>query len=234
MQLERFSLTPAIINRILTVAMSRGANFADLYCEYSRYEGLGLEEGILKSASASIECGAGVRVVEGEKTGYAYTEVMEESHFQRAARTAAAIAHQGGDQKAVQVAPFGIGAFYPVPDPVIDEPMPRKIDLIYLADKTARAHHSDVKQVSVYLGTAHKLILMADSRGRLVQDIQPMIRFTVSVVVERGGERQTAMAGDGGRLGASFLTRELAIELSIKAVDEALLLLDARPAPSGI
>ncbi len=234
MNLDRFRLTPSRIERVLQAAMSRGGDYADLFCEYSRFEGLGLEEGILKSAVSNIECGAGVRVVIGEKSGYAYTELLEESHLLSAAKTAAAIAQDHGSQHSFSVGAHAIGNYYPVPNPMIDESMDEKIQFVYLADRSARAHSTAIKQVSVYMGTAQRLILMADSRGRLVEDVQPMLRFTVSVVVEKNGERQNAMAGDGGRLGADFLTSSRVEMLAKKAVDEALVLLEAKPAPAGM
>src|SRR4051794_5681004 len=77
---------------LLALALERGGDFADLYFEHHRTSSLLLEEGIIRTASAGVTCGLGVRVVAGERTGYAYTDALSPEAMARAARTAAHIA----------------------------------------------------------------------------------------------------------------------------------------------
>src|SRR5215470_3545021 len=80
------------MERLLSLALGRGGGFADLYFEHETTSSLFLEEGIIRSASAGVSCGLGVRVVSGERTGYAYTDDLSWPAMGRAAETAAHIA----------------------------------------------------------------------------------------------------------------------------------------------
>src|SRR5438046_6096425 len=80
------------MERLLSLALERGGEFADLYFEHHRTSALLLEEGIIRTASAGVTCGLGVRVVAGERTGYAYTDDLSPDAMARAACTAAHIA----------------------------------------------------------------------------------------------------------------------------------------------
>src|SRR3954451_10671188 len=87
---------------LLALALERGGAFADLYFEHHRTSSLLLEEGIIRTASAGVTCGLGVRVVSGERTGYAYTDDLSPEAMTRAARTAA---HIAADTRAVPPQP---------------------------------------------------------------------------------------------------------------------------------
>lgn len=232
--LDTFQLTPALLQRVLGRAMAKGGDFADVFCEYARDNSLVMEEGILKTALSNVEKGVGVRVVKGEKTGYAYTERLDETHLTKIADTAAAIADGNRELEAYHLQPREIANHYPVPDLATDIPLDEKIGWIVKADKLARQMSEKVVKVSVTLADSHRLLVMADSEGRLLSDTQPMLRFNVSVIAEADGERQNARYGGGGRVGFSFLTDESLHEMVKQAVDEALQLLEAKPAPAGM
>src|SRR5687767_14450538 len=84
-----------ICRKLLTVAMSRGGEYADLFFEYRAGGGLTFEEGITRSASRGVSMGLGVRVQRGDATGYAHVEDLSWEAMQRAAETAARIASSG-------------------------------------------------------------------------------------------------------------------------------------------
>src|SRR6266436_617863 len=89
---HKFGITPNDLERYLAEALSAGGDFADLYFEYSTTTSITLDESMVKSASQGISAGCGVRVLSGERTGYAYTDDLSPSKILRAARTAALIA----------------------------------------------------------------------------------------------------------------------------------------------
>src|SRR5262245_51162093 len=82
--------------KLLAVALTHGADYADLFFEYRAAGGLVFDEGILKSASRGVSMGLGVRAQQGDATGYAYTEKLDWDAMKRAAQTAASIASGGG------------------------------------------------------------------------------------------------------------------------------------------
>jgi len=234
MSLERFNLTPELIEKVIAKAMSRGGDFADLFAEYSRDNTLVMEEGILKTAGHSIQRGIGVRVIKGEKTGYAYTENLEPEQLMKIADTAASIADDKGHPESVHVKPRTTGDFYTVNDPTTDVALDQKIAWIEKIDRYARGVSEYVSKVNISFSDSQTILVMADSRGRLIEDVQPMLLLAVSVVAEKDGVREQARSGGGGRLGFSFLTEERVKEWAETAAEEAVLLLDARQAPAGM
>src|SRR5262245_2429139 len=80
------------MERLLSLALARGGDFADLYFEHHRTSSLSMEEGIIRTANVGVTCGLGVRVISGEKTGYAYTDDLSWTAMAHAAETAAHIA----------------------------------------------------------------------------------------------------------------------------------------------
>ena len=127
-----------------------------------------------------------------------------------------------------------IGNHYPVSDPSTDIDLGRKIEWINQANAHARSLSEKVTKVSVSMVDALKTLVMIDSRGRLITDKQPMLRFHVGVIAEDNGEKQQGRKGGGGRVGFSFLTQEVINNYAREAVDEALLLLAAQQAPAGM
>src|SRR5580700_5709481 len=89
---ERYGLTEHDLERYLSAALSAGGEYADLYFEYLSSTSLTVDESMVKSASQGISAGCGVRVVVGERTGYAYTDDLSSERILHAARTAALIA----------------------------------------------------------------------------------------------------------------------------------------------
>ena len=78
---ERFGLTDGDLERYLAAALSAGGEYADLYFEYLSSTSLLVDESMVKSASQGISAGCGVRVVSGERTGYAYTDDLSRERF---------------------------------------------------------------------------------------------------------------------------------------------------------
>ena len=89
---EKFGITERLLERCLGEALSAGGDYADLYFEYLSSTSLMVDESMVKSASQGISAGCGVRVISGERTGYAYTDDLSSDRLLRAARTAALIA----------------------------------------------------------------------------------------------------------------------------------------------
>ena len=89
---ENYGLSEHDLERYLGAALSAGGDYADLYFEYLSSTSLIMDESMVKSASQGISAGCGVRVISGERTGYAYTDDLSSERILHAARTAALIA----------------------------------------------------------------------------------------------------------------------------------------------
>src|SRR3954468_17836314 len=128
-----------ICERLLSVALARGGEYADLFFEYRAGGGLVFDEGILKSASRGVSMGLGVRVQRGDATGYAYVEDLSWEAMKRAAETASQIATAGGGMPPVKLRDVAPPARYKLPLPSTDTPGEPKKSLLEGASKAAHA-----------------------------------------------------------------------------------------------
>ena len=234
---RNFGIDSRDLDKVLATALGKKADYADLYFEYRRNEGISLEEGLVKNCSQSTANGVGVRVVAEAKTGYAFTDDITIENLEIAARTAQYIAHNRANQTPVAVgrpAPESHD-LYPIKTPVTDIALETKISLLYEIDKFARSLDTRVKNVFVSLGSEQKVVLVASSQGLVIGDIQPLTRLNVTCIVEENGNRQVGSFGGGGRVEYGFFVEdEKAYErYTREAVRQAVLNLRAQNAPAG-
>jgi TldD protein len=232
---DRFGLTASDIDKLLATALRRGGDYADLYFEYRIANSINFEERIVKSTSKSVIQGVGVRVVIGDKTGYAYTDEIAFDAISRAAETASHIARSGGMSELVGVnATPNRHNLYDVESPVSSVELARKISLMEGADRVARAHDSRIREVQSSVADEMKYVLIATSDGRLVGDVQPLARFSISCIADDDGNLQVGRAGGGGRVGIDFFEDGETIKgFGIEAARQAIIQLEAIDAPAG-
>ncbi len=220
------------MERLLALALQRGADFADLYFEHQRNSSLALEEGLIKTASASLSCGLGVRVVKGERTGYAHTDDLSPAAMARAAETAAYIADGSRHLPPQPVAPVGVERRYGA-EGLGALSLSARIALLERADRAARAHDPRVDRVSASLSSSVRRVRIANSAGVLVEDVQPLFNIRVSVIAAEGRVRREGVSGGGGRLGPEFFETRSPEHFAGEAARMAVTLLGAREAPAG-
>jgi len=102
-QLPTLELDKTMLDRVIRKALERGGEFADVYVENRVSRDILMEESKFKRASFGISQGAGVRVILGDKTGYAYTDEFTEEKLMRAAEIASYVARGGQASKPVSV-----------------------------------------------------------------------------------------------------------------------------------
>jgi TldD protein len=222
------------VEQALGLVLGSAVDSADLYFQLSRSESWGLEDGIVKEGSASIEQGVGVRALAGEKTGFAYSDEIMMPALEEAARAARAIAVHGGSgavQAWRQVS--GHQLYLPV-DPLLSLADEDKISWLERVDRETRRLDARVVQVMASVHAVHELILIASSDGVLAGDVRPLVRMNVSVIVEHQGRREQGYAGCGGRYTLDELVaNDRPLALGREAVRQALVNLEAVPAPAG-
>ena len=232
--LSPYGLGESDLQTVLDQLMGHSIDYADLYFQLSRHESWMLEDGIVREGHHGIEQGVGVRAVSGEKTGFAYSDEIMLPALTEAADAARAIA-RSGRQGAVQAWQQHAGQRLYVPvDPLSSLDADQKITLLRELDAEARRQDPRVKQVVVSLAGTHEVILVAASDGTLAADVRPLVRMNVSVIAEQGDRREQGSAGGGGRIDYSyFQQQDHALEYAREAVRQALLNLEAVPAPAG-
>lgn len=237
MALDDRARTPADIpvsemEKLLSRALSRGGTFADLYFEHETTSSLLLEEGIIRTGSAGVTCGLGVRVVVGERTGYAYTDDLSWDAMARAAETAAHIASDSRSLPPQPVSPTTFERRYGEQS-IGGLPLAERIALVERADRAARAHDPRVEKVIASLAEETRRIRIANSAGLLVEDVQPLFSMRVSVIASEKGLRREGSAGGGGRLGPEFFDDKPPEYFAREAARMAVTLLGAVEAPAG-
>jgi TldD protein len=221
------------LNKALGSINLRDVDAADLYFQISRNESWTVEDGTLKDACFSLDQGVGVRAVSGEKTGFAYSDELMLPALEQAAGAARAISQQG-QSKAVKVAPGAQSHnLYPAIDPTVSISDEQKKALVSEIDRETRKLDKRIEQVIVNLSSSQDLVLIASIDGTLAADVRPLVRLNVSVIIEHNGQREQGYAGGGARADLNyFLNNDLAMDLAREAVRQAVVLLDAAPAPA--
>jgi TldD protein len=230
----KFNISISDIESLLGVALSRGGDYADLYFEYTTLNSLNLEEQIVKSANRAARQGVGVRVISGEKTGYAYCDEIDAAAIRKAALTAAHIAESKASVGPVGVTPSRPAHdLYPIAQLINDEPLPLKIDLLNRIDRKSRAFDRRIRETQVSLADEFKVVLIATSEGRLIGDVQPLARLRVMCIADDDGNLQSGVSGGGGRVGMDFFTDQLLDQYANEAARQAIVQLEAQDAPAG-
>ncbi len=233
--LDRFALSEHALEETIGGAIARRADYADLYFEFSTTEAFSLEDGIVKKAFKNVSQGAGVRVVAGDKTGYAHTDDVTVDTLHLAARTAQAIADEGGTARSVSIRPSRPSRdLYTLAKPPLEVELDRKIALLNEIDITGRRMDQRIKNVLASLAVEQKIILVVNSAGVFVGDVQPLVRLSVTCIAEEGGKREQGTYGGGGRVELSFLTDDdRYLRFTRTAAENALRNLRAIDAPAG-
>lgn len=213
-------------------------DFADLYFQSSEHESWVLEDGIIKEGSYNIERGVGVRAVNGEKTGFAYSDELSESALDRACKAARTIASDGGKTKVAGLNYNAVKPMYSPDNPLTGLQEQEKIALLRQVDEYIRAQEPRAQQVIVSLTGVYEEVLIAASDGTLATDKRPLVRLNCSILLEDNGRRERGSAGLGGRYAYSLLLENtdgvpIYQQLANEALHMARINLQAIPAPAG-
>jgi TldD protein len=232
---ERFGLTQADVERYLAAALSAGGDYADLYFEYLTTSSVNVDESLIKSASQGISAGCGVRVISGERTGYAYTDDLAPEKILHASRTAALIASGPAKTPVVSLKEHNGRNLYPIAVAPTDSEVAAKVDLVMRADRAARAYDSRIREVRAGYADELRQILVIGSDGSFAYDTQPLARMNVLCIgKDTKGQSSRGSSGGGGRVDLAYFQKEKTPDFfAQEAARQAIIQLDARPAPAG-
>lgn len=232
--LQPAELQIADLQQALGTAMQPGVDYADLYFQRSRSENWLLEEGLIKDGGFHLDQGVGVRACSGEKTGFAYSDILNKTALLNACQAARAVVKSGQQGQLKMPSALTAPVFYQNVDPISAMSATDKLELLRAADTAARAADPRVKRVTVSLAGEVDQVLIMASDGTLAADIRPLIRMNVSVIVEANGRRERGSAGGGRRLDYGyFADNDLPAVYAKEAVRQALVNLEAVDAPAG-
>ncbi len=221
------------LSHVFGQIMTHEIDYADLFFQYSRSEGWSLEDGIVKIGSFNIEQGVGVRAISGEKSAFAYSDDISLAALESAAKATRAIARQGVAGQTGLVPSGQVRPLYSPNDPLSSLSDRQKVALLERLEKLARGLDPRVTQVMASLAGEHDIVLVARNDGMYAADVRPLVRLSVQVIVEQSGRREQGSAGGGGRFDYDYFSDAVLEDYARKAVEQAVLNLDAAPAPAG-
>ncbi len=225
--------------RLLGELAGPGIDAADLYFQSLVSESWILEDGIVKEGSFHLDQGVGVRAQSGEKTGFAYSNAIDETALAAACRAARSIARSGQQGRVQAFSAPQVRHLYAHANPLDVLERSAKVELLKRIDRATRALDPRIQQVTVSLAGVWDQVLIAASDGSLGGDIRPLVRFNVSVIVEQNGRRERGSHGGGGRTDYRFFLEQLnehedrAMGYAREALRQALVNLEAIAAPAG-
>ncbi len=233
--LEGAGLELAALDRALSTAMVRKLDYVDLYLQLTRYETWTVEDGIVKEGAYSVDQGIGVRAISGERTGFAYSDQLDEAALTDAVVAARGIARtQGAGSQRVAARVASHRPLYPSNDPLRSMSDSDKVALLADLDRRVRAMDNRVAQVIASLAGVYEVVLVQATDGTLAADVRPLVRLNVSVIMEKDGRREQGYAGGGGRGDYALLTAgDRPLEIAAEAVRTAAVNMSAVPSPAG-
>ncbi len=231
---DRTGMEPDRVQALVRETLN-GMDDGELFMEYSQSESFSFDDGRLKNASFNTEQGFGLRAVLGEATGYAHASELSEAAIKRAGQTVRNVNY--GQSKVVETLPAQFGTnrhLYKDINPLQEVPFEQKIATLQAIDAYLRARDPRVKQVSASLTGVWQAVNIMRADGRMAGDIRPLVRLNISVVAEENGRMESGSHGAGARTAyAVYLSESNWKQQADKALRQALINLESRPAPAG-
>jgi TldD protein len=231
--INKSDLSHQNIIKYLDDIKNNSVDYADIYFQYSKNEFWSLEDGVVKNGSYSIDQGVGIRSISGEKIAFTYSDDISNAALKSAVKAINSMGSQGK------------GVTYQLPkdnvpsqkyineDPTQSIENNEKIMILEKIDKLAKTLSPLVSKVSASLASSYDIILIQNHFGHLVEDVRPLVRLSVSVIVESKGKREQGSSGGGGRYSLNYFDDEILSKYTKEAVDSALINLEADASPAG-
>ncbi|UCG28229.1 MAG: TldD/PmbA family protein [Bacteroidales bacterium] len=230
---SEFGISDALSRKVLTRALSRGGDFADLFFEHTISNWLNLEDGKVNQAYSNIALGVGIRTVKGDQVGYGFTQELTEEAMLSAASIAATIADSSQTEPAGQFVSLELENYYPLTTLLTSVPLESKLPIIQSTNEKCFSLSPLVEKVNVGFHDQQKRVLVVTSEGQKAEDLLPRNYLYASVVVNKDGKRERAGWNLGGRKEFSFYTKDVVDEVARESVNRALILFDAVQPPAG-
>lgn len=230
--LNTFDCTEERLTGIISDAL-RDADDGELFVEYSQLESLLFDDGRLKSGNFSSDQGFGLRSVAGEAVGYAHAGDLSEAALRRASDAVTAVTRGYSGQYAAAPARTN-RLLYSDENPIGSPSFEEKVLLLQTIDAYLRSKDPKVRQVTASLAAGWQIVNILRADGERLQDIRPLTRLNVSVVVGEGDRQESGSYGIGGRRGfGAFIAEDSWQAGADEALRQALVNLRAIPAPAG-
>lgn len=212
--LNTFGVSQQQLDSLTATALSKGGDYADLYFEYTTFFNLLLKDGVVSSGGFHTDCGVGIRVLKGERTGYAYSENLAMGEMIKAAQAASMIAQTDGTPRTYNSSPDARRDYYRMESNWRDVSADAFLPFLNDLEKAVFARDSRVVKVIARLSNSVADIMMYNSLGELTFDTRPMGSVSVTAVFQQDGKTENKSAARSFRVGAELIGPALAQEIA--------------------
>ncbi|MFA6128548.1 MAG: TldD/PmbA family protein [Bacteroidales bacterium] len=228
------AIDKSVLNKVIAKALEKGGDFADVYIENRVSREIVMQESKFKSGLYGISQGAGVRVISGNKTGYAYTEEITEEKLLKAAEVASFIALNGKMINPVSISDTQRPSFITVQQPLGQIADQKRIDIIKRADQACMDYDKRIKMAMINYYDEVRGRVIANSEGIYLQDELPMMFFIVQTMSDDGKARHMSRERLSKHMGFEMFDTYTPEMVAQRAAREAIAMLDAQDAPAGM
>ncbi len=223
----KFGVDEGLISKIISVGLSRGGDFCDVYFQHKIFDSVSLEDNSVNRAACNVEFGVGIRVLKGDQAGYSFTEQITAEAMKDAAATAAAIADTNSKVSPIQCKLHRTGNHYSDVMPWEAVSIDKKIPVLQKVNEKIFKADPRIIKAQIKFHNETKYILIANSNGRIAFDSQPMATIVASCTAEQNGRREQNYNYFSGRYGMELFNDRLIDELADTAVSRTVTLFDA-------
>ena len=226
-------LEKKLTEEILGVALSTGADFAEVYCELTRNGGIRLLDGKIDSISDNTVSGVGIRAFLGTRTVYGSTSDISREGLLRCAASVAAAMGDGKEERSIKLTERIFPNIHPVKIVPSAADMKFKTDLLREGCTAAKEYDEKIVQVIGNLITVDHTIQIANSDGLFTSDRHIRTRMAIAVTASDGHENQTGFSGPGRGMGLEVFDLFPPREIGKEAARIAMVNLSAGYCPAG-
>lgn len=226
--MEHFGVSDSDIRKTLVAALEKGGDYADLFFEHTFSNSVSLQDGAVNRSYSNIDFGMGVRVLSGDRSGYAYVENITLEEMLKAAGTAARIAALNKKVKPVSLTEKPLkNNFYAISTPWEEVALKEKTPYLQKLNDKIFALDKRVQKVSASLGDTTSHILFCNSEGVSYYDYRPMVTFGAVCIMQENGRIENSYAARAYRKGFEFLSDDVVEIIAREAVENTSLLFKA-------
>ena len=207
----------------------------ELFLENSKSESLVLDDGKIKNTSFDSSLGFGFRAVQDDKTAFCHSNIISKKSLNDASQNLVSNMNNGSNKVQKQSNPKRTNVkLYEDKDPIENKPFKEKVELLKKIDDYVRQKNPNIKQVTASFFGEHQSVEIIKSDNQVYKDQRPLVRFNVSVMMERNGKKETGSYGTGGRMDyENYLGSDNWKIICDEAIRQAEVNLDSKPAPAG-
>jgi len=230
----KLKLDPQILNRTIRRAIEKGGEFSEVYLENRISRSILMEESKFKSVVFGISQGAGVRVISGDKTGYAYTDEITEEKLMNAAEVASFVAKGTKATSSVDLKEAKRKSFIIVKLPLEEVADKKRLEVMKRANQAALDYDSRIKMASISYYDEIRGRTIANSEGLLVSDELPLLFFIVQTLGVGNNTRHMGRDRLSRHSGFEMFDEVHPEEIARRCARESVAMLEAKDAPAGI